>query len=108
MAQTVDLAEASRKCMRVYYCNEKVFSMARNKICGECGGEMHAGFIMGNEGGADVPQGAAYWLEGPYKKGFFGLKTGEKKIYYILAYRCEQCGFLKFYAGPDQTTETKE
>lgn len=48
--------------------------------------------------------GASYWMEGTPKKNFWGSisKTG-KKQFYISALRCETCGFIKFYAGPDLT-----
>lgn len=82
--------------------------MTRHKVCTECGGRMRSGFVVGHENETNVPQNALYWLAGPLQKEFYGLKTDRRQIHYIVAYRCEQCGFLKFYAGPDQTTEPKE
>ncbi|MFZ5877809.1 MAG: hypothetical protein ACOY0R_00400 [Chloroflexota bacterium] len=82
--------------------------MTRNKVCNECGGRMRSGFVVGQENEANVPQNAMYWLEGPLRKEFYGLKTDRKKIHYVVAYRCEQCGFLKFYAGADPAAEPKE
>jgi hypothetical protein len=47
---------------------------------------------------------AAYWLEGKAEKSIWvGLKTKGKQALFITAYRCENCGFLKFYAGPNVT-----
>jgi hypothetical protein len=49
---------------------------------------------------------ATYWIEGQREKNFWGtLKTKGRKQYFITAYRCERCGFLKFYAGPDHSAE---
>ena len=45
---------------------------------------------------------AVYWMEGTPKKNFWGVITTEgKKKTYISALRCETCGFVKLYAGPD-------
>ena len=79
--------------------------MTRNLVCGECGGSLQRGFIVETAGMNPRPYDASYWLEGKPEKHFIdGLKINEKKAYYITAYRCENCGFLKFYAGPDTTT----
>ena len=74
--------------------------MARNLVCSECGGMLQRGFIV-DAGHGNQPQDASYWLEGKPEKNFwFGLKTKGKQAFYVTAYRCENCGFLKFYAGP--------
>jgi ssDNA-binding Zn-finger/Zn-ribbon topoisomerase 1 len=74
--------------------------MTRNTTCNECGGKMQRGFVVETRG-AGTPYEASYWLEGKPERRFWGgLKTEEKQSYYITAYRCENCGFLKFYAGP--------
>jgi hypothetical protein len=75
--------------------------MTRNTTCNECGGTMQRGFVVETRGSRGIPYEAAYWLEGKPEKSFWGgLKTEERQSYYITAYRCENCGFLKFYAGP--------
>ena len=82
--------------------------MARNLVCGECGGSMQRGFIA-EEGGSVInhaPIAASYWIEGKPEVSFWaGLKLKGKDIHYILAYRCERCGLMKFYAGPDHSAE---
>jgi hypothetical protein len=74
--------------------------MGRNFVCAECGGTMQMGIIVGNSYG---PNDASYWMEGINEKGLWtgSLKIKGKKKHYISALRCETCGFLKFYAGPD-------
>jgi hypothetical protein len=74
--------------------------MTRNTTCSECGGTMQRGFMV-ETGHGNRPHDASYWLEGKPEKSFwFGLKTEGKQAFYITAYRCENCGFLKFYASP--------
>jgi hypothetical protein len=81
--------------------------MSRNFICTECGGKMEIGIIV-DVGHGGFPADASYWMEGTNEKGSWlglpsGLKTEGKKKHYISALRCERCGFLKFYAGPDNS-----
>jgi rubredoxin len=77
--------------------------VAENIVCPECGGQMQEGFM------ADQIQGADYflrlfWVEGqPQKSGFKAvMKPLKREKYFITAYRCQKCGFLKFYADPNQ------
>ena len=83
--------------------------MARNLVCGECGGTFQEGFIVETAAGVlGLPFAASYWMEGTdIKRSFWTLKlkTIGRKKYYITAYRCERCGFMKFYAGPDHSAE---
>ena len=78
--------------------------MTRNIVCGECNGTMQRGFIV-ETAYRGTPYDATYWLEGKPEKGFWLglLKQKGKQAFYIIAYRCENCGFLKFYAGPDNS-----
>ena len=79
--------------------------MIRNLVCSECGGKMEKGIIV-DTGDAGWPFGASYWMEGIAEKNWIGtLITHKKKKYYITAFRCEICGFLKLYAGSDQSSE---
>ena len=81
--------------------------MARNLVCNECGGAMERGFVV--ETFRSIPYDASYWIEGVREKSFWGhLKTRGKNSFYITAYRCERCGFLKFYAGPDHSGDKQE
>ena len=80
--------------------------MTRNLICSECGGTMQKGFITEDIGIWPRTYDASYWVEGITEFSFLGyLKTKGKKQYNIYAYRCERCGFMKFYAGPDHSSE---
>jgi hypothetical protein len=65
---------------------------------------METGIVVDRLHGDDFND-AAYWMEGtPKKRSFLGyLKTKGKKKAYISALRCETCGFVKLYAGPDLT-----
>jgi Domain of unknown function (DUF6487) len=75
--------------------------MTWNPVSNECGGTMQKGYVAETAVRLGIPFDASYWIEGkPEKSKWTGLKTKGKTIHYILAYRCEQCGFLKFFAGP--------
>jgi hypothetical protein len=64
--------------------------------CGECAGEVEAGFI------ADVSEATVLqqtWVRGiPQKRWIGGLKVDRKNCVPVRANRCKNCGFLKFYA----------
>jgi hypothetical protein len=87
------------------YLGEEEWSfMSRNTTCSECGGKMERGFVVDTAGDIGMLLDAAYWVEGrPEKSIWTGLKVMKKEKHYITAYRCETCGFLKFYAGPVTT-----
>jgi hypothetical protein len=73
--------------------------MSRNLVCTECGGTMEMGIVVDH---GYLYMDAAYWIEGHGEKLWDGLlKLKGKKKHGISALRCETCGFLKFYAGPD-------
>ena len=80
--------------------------MARNLVCGECSGKMHLGFVFDRGHGNE--QLLPRWVEGQPQRSLWGwgpLKISGRNIYYSVAYRCERCGLLKFYAGPDHPVE---
>jgi hypothetical protein len=80
--------------------------MTRNTICSECGGKMEKGHVVTELDAWGRIQNGAFWLEGDLARGILGfVKTEGKRQYYLLAYRCERCGLMKFYAGPDQTAQ---
>jgi hypothetical protein len=69
---------------------------------------MQHGFVVETANIRGKPYDATYWLEGKPEKSFLdGLKTEGKQSFYITAYRCENCGFLKFFAGPDNSKNDK-
>ena len=71
------------------------------KNCPECGGEMEEGFVA-DRGHYEYVK-PSDWVEGAPETSFWsGTKTKGKARYPIVTFRCEQCGFLKFYArGPE-------
>ncbi len=70
--------------------------MSRNTTCSECGGTMREGYILDVTRGGRIPSS---WIEGKPEKDFWlGLNVEGKQVFYIAAYRCENCGLLKFYA----------
>ena len=78
--------------------------MARNLVCSECGWNMEIGIVAQTY--RNIPMDPSYWMAGPPEKSFWGtLKTKGKKSYYITAYRCIGCGFMKFYSGPDHSSK---
>lgn len=81
--------------------------MSRNLVCNECGGKLQIGIIV-DHGHFSAPTDASYWMEGKKEDDFWsgGLKVKKKKKYYISALRCEVCGLLKLYAGPDNSKNT--
>ena len=63
---------------------------------------MQKGYVPDNIYGGAIQ---TFWVEGPFERNFFGsVKYKGRKRYYVTAYRCERCGLIKFYAGPNQTT----
>jgi len=79
--------------------------MARNLVCSECGGTMQIGYVP-DFAYREIKQ--LFWVEGQLERTFWdrwGVRFKGKKRFYITAYRCERCGFLKFYAGLDNSDE---
>lgn len=72
--------------------------MTRNTTCGECGGTMQEGYILDAAPGFGKIQ--SLWVEGEPERDLLGLKTVDHQVLHIIAYRCENCGFLKLYAEP--------
>lgn len=69
--------------------------MAKQK-CPECEGPMHKGFLLDKGYGTSfVPK----WMAGePEEHLSAESKATGVARHTVLAYRCERCGFLKFYA----------
>jgi hypothetical protein len=80
--------------------------MSRNFVCVECGGHMEMGIIVDN---AIIANDASYWMEGTNERSWTGFLKDrwKKKKHYISALRCKTYGFLKFYAGPENSKENK-
>jgi hypothetical protein len=71
------------------------------KDCPGCGGAMAEGFLVDT---IDVAAFNTYatpsdWVKGKPQEGFLGgTKTWDKEHHRVVAYRCERCGLLQFYA----------
>ena len=73
--------------------------MTNNKMqCPKCKGEMAQGFVP------DYYQTGIFvtgWHPGQPQKSFWNrTKVLESKCLPIGAFRCQECGFLEFYADP--------
>jgi hypothetical protein len=71
--------------------------MSVSTTCPKCKGKMEQGFIP-------VESMQAVWKKGAEpRKGLFPLiRTSQE--FPVEAYRCEECGFLEFYAGNEHKT----
>lgn len=68
-------------------------------ICSKCGGSLNEGFIIEHALGNTAF--SAKWHPGKPECNVFGGTQIEKdQLIPIRSYRCEQCGFLEFYANP--------
>ena len=71
--------------------------MAEALTCAGCGGEMEEGFII-DRGHYGAP-GEQKWVEGePERSIWTGIKTGGRRNFKVMSYRCERCGRLESYA----------
>ena len=82
--------------------------MPDQNCCPDCNGEMELGFVPAESYGAVMP---VCWQKGsPESKSFLGIKAGlgikydPDKMLPITAYRCTDCGLLKFYATRSAST----
>lgn len=66
--------------------------------CPECSGKMQKGYLLDKGYGTSfLPK----WVEGdPEERISSDLGSSDVTRHTVLAYRCEKCGFLKFYAPP--------
>ena len=67
-------------------------------ICGDCSGELEEGYILEETKfiGIQFPIGASHWVEGKLQSD---LNIDGKRKYVIKAFRCKNCGLLKFFAN---------
>jgi hypothetical protein len=72
--------------------------MSQEIACSSCGGRMLIGFIVDRGDYASKAQQA--WVEGRPESSFWtGLKTSERDVRNVYAFRCSGCGRLEFFAG---------
>jgi hypothetical protein len=56
---------------------------------------MMEGFVLDRTHGGKLQ---SVWVEGEPEKSFWtGVKTSDKEIYTIQAFRCPTCNYLEFY-----------
>jgi predicted nucleic-acid-binding Zn-ribbon protein len=68
---------------------------AKNK-CVKCGTEMVDGFVLNH--GDYASKGQQIWVAGqPESSLWSGLKTSDRDIFKVQAFRCADCIFLEFY-----------
>jgi len=83
--------------------------MEKNLVCSECGGTMQVGYIP-DRSSSWIRR--SFWVSGYSKpiKGFLEniLAVAKMTKYYIMAYRCEKCGYVKMYAERDRSEELRE
>ena len=66
-------------------------------VCPECKGSMQLGYVLDHD---RVLLRQSSWIRGKPKKVFlFGLTFAKEDQYYITTYRCNNCGYLQFYAN---------
>lgn len=64
--------------------------------CAKCGGEMETGFVPDYTHGGILN---LYWHPGDPEPSFwFGTKVEKNELIPVQTYRCEDCGYLEFYA----------
>lgn len=80
--------------------------MARNLVCSECGGNLKRGYVAQQSPSGWTATGPDFWIEEAPKWNFLGLTSVKNRTKdEIVAYRCARCGLVKFYAGPDNSSE---
>lgn len=68
-----------------------------HKTCPQCRGTMEEGFLV-DRGHYDYVK-PSDWIEGTPETSFWtGTKTKGKERHPVVAWRCESCGLLQFYA----------
>jgi predicted nucleic-acid-binding Zn-ribbon protein len=71
--------------------------MTMEKICPKCESSMIEGFSLDRTYGGKLQ---AVWVEGEPEKSFWtGLKTSDRDIFGIQAFRCPACDYLEFYTS---------
>ncbi len=67
--------------------------------CSECKTRMQAGFTISSHSNQFRPE---YWVEGSPEMSLLGIpKTKQKKMFDVVAYRCQACGVVKFVAAKE-------
>lgn len=68
--------------------------------CSKCKSAMQEGFVF-DRGDYSVKM-KPVWVEGAPEESFWsGLKTKDKEMFTVRAYRCPQCNYLEFYTAEE-------
>ena len=62
--------------------------------CPKCDGGMELGFVLPSPG----PTGPVTWFGGTWVRGLSQSHGSEGTEYEMRAHRCQDCGFVEFYA----------
>ena len=64
--------------------------------CPKSEGVLREGFVADHAHGAIIP---SRWVKGrPQRSFWWGTKLRDRMIFQMMAYRCEGCGYVEFYA----------
>lgn len=64
--------------------------------CSKCSGEMEEGIQLDKSYGATLQ---AMWVKGKKVPSVLDTLLGRyEQHYYVMGYRCKECGFLEYYA----------
>jgi predicted nucleic-acid-binding Zn-ribbon protein len=65
--------------------------------CPKCKTEMLEGFVLDHTYGGKLQSA---WVEGEPEKSFWtGLRTSNREVFHIRAFRCPECNYLEFYTA---------
>jgi predicted nucleic-acid-binding Zn-ribbon protein len=68
--------------------------------CAKCQSRMQEGFVI-DHGDYQVKM-ESIWVEGKPEKSFWsGLKTKNREMYTVRAFRCPNCHYLEFYTAEE-------
>lgn len=66
--------------------------------CPKCKSSMHEGFVI-DRGDYHIKM-ESVWVEGKPEASFWsGLKTKDRAMFTVRAYRCPNCDYLEFYTA---------
>jgi predicted nucleic-acid-binding Zn-ribbon protein len=68
--------------------------------CPKCKGAMQEGFVL-DRGDYNIKT-KPVWVEGAPEESFWsGLKTKDRRMFTVRAFRCPQCNYLEFYTAEE-------
>ena len=77
-----------------------------NRRCSVCGNSMVEGFLLDFY---KDNQTATRWVEGKPERTFSGaIAFSDRKNYHVSSLRCDQCGYLEFFAVDSKVISIKK